>query len=94
MQIIFGSLSIIGLTSKLLPHQELLLMAGFPDPHQASRAATNFIVNVKAIPNGSGVAVTGVSTSVGSQPAIVMTDINPSGGLEQHAPEAQPPQTP
>jgi hypothetical protein len=88
MQIIFGKLSITGLTSMLLPQDALLLMAGFPDPSQASRAATNFIVNIKGIPNGSAVAVTGTATTVGNQPAIVMTDINKAGGLEQHAPEA------
>lgn len=88
MQIIFGRLSIVGLSSMLLPQNALLLMAGFPDPLQAARAATNFIVNVKGIPSGSSVAVTGTPTTVGSQPAIVMTDINTSGGLEKHATEA------
>jgi hypothetical protein len=88
VQIIFGTLSITGLTSILLPQDALLLLAGFPDPAQAARAATNFIVNVKGIPDGSPVAVTGTPTTVGTQPAIVMTDINTSGGLEQHAPEA------
>jgi hypothetical protein len=89
MQIIFGRLSIVNLSSMLLPQNALLLVAGFPDPHQAARAATNLIVNVKGIANGAAVAVTGTPTSVGSQPAIVMTDINMAGGLEAHAPEAQ-----
>jgi hypothetical protein len=89
MQIIFGTLSIAGLNSILLPQNALLLMAGFPDPQQAARAATNFIVNVKGLANGTAVAVTGTPTTIGSQPAIVMSDINPAGGLEAHAPEAQ-----
>jgi hypothetical protein len=89
MQIIFGTLSIVNLTSMLLPQDALLLMAGFPDPQQAARAATNFIVNVKGISSGTAVAVTGTPITVGNQPAIVMSDINPSGGLEQHAPEAK-----
>ena len=91
MQIIFGTLSIRGLDSLLLPQNALLLMAGFPDPHQAARAATNFIVNVKGIASGSAVAVTGMPTTIGSQPAIVMTDINLAGGLEAHAPETKAP---
>ena len=70
----------------LYPQNAVLLMAEFPDPHQAARAATNYIVNVRGIGNGP-VAVTGTPTSVGNQPAIVMSDINSSGGLEQHAPE-------
>lgn len=88
MQIIFGTLSITALESILNPQNAWLLLAGFPDPQQAGWAATNFIVNVKHIPNGSAVAVTGIPTSVGNQPAIVMSDINISGGLEQHAPQA------
>lgn len=91
MQIIFGKLAITGLNSMLFPQDALLLMAGFPDPNQAARAATNFIVNVKGIANGAAVAVTGTPTTVGTQPAIVMTDINLAGGLEAHAPEAQRP---
>jgi hypothetical protein len=91
MQIVFGTLSILGLNSFLLPQNALLLMAGFPDPQQAARAATNFIVNVKGIASGTAVAVTGAPTTIGNQPAIVMSDINPAGGLEAHAPEAQPP---
>jgi hypothetical protein len=71
----------------LRPQNALLLMSGFPDAQQASRAATNFIVNIKGLRSGA-VAVTGTSTSVGNQPAIVMTDINAAGGLEKHAPEA------
>ena len=89
MQIIFGTLSIVGLNSFLQPQNALLLLVGFPDPQQGARAATNAIVNVEAIPNGSMVAVTGTPTSIGQQPAIVMSNINPSGGLEAHAPEAQ-----
>jgi len=94
MQIIFGTLSISGLNSFLLPQNALLLMGGFPDPEQAARAATNFIVNVKAIATGAAVAVTGVPTSIGTQPAIVMSDINLAGGLEAHAPEAKAPAEP
>lgn len=91
MQIVFGTLSIEGLTSMLLPQNAILLMSGFPDPNQAARAATNYIVNIKAIASGTAVAVMGTTTNVGSQPAIVMTDINPSGGLEAHATEFQIP---
>jgi len=94
MQIIFGTLSINGLTSFLLPQNALLLMAGFPDPHQAARAATNFIVNVKDIASGAAVAVAGTPTTVGSQRAIVMNDINTAGGLEAHAHEMKQPQAP
>ncbi len=49
MQSIFGRLSIEGLTSRLYPQNAVLLMTGFPDPHQAARAATNYIVNVKGM---------------------------------------------
>jgi hypothetical protein len=91
MQIIFGTLSINGLISMLQPQNALLLMAGFPDPHQAARAATNFIVNVKGLTSGTAVAVTGTPTTVGTQPAIVMTNINAAGGLEEHAPEVNQP---
>ncbi len=87
MQIIFGTLSIRGLDSFLLPQSALLLMSGFPDPQQAARAATNFIVNIKGLTDGTAVAVTGTPTSIGSQAAIVMSDINAAGGLEAHAPE-------
>jgi hypothetical protein len=87
MQIIFGNLSIRGLDSFLLPQGALLLMSGFPDPKQAARAATNYIVNVKGIADGTAVAVTGMPTTIGSQPAIIVSDINPAGGLEVHAPE-------
>ncbi len=85
MQIIFGTLSIFKLTSMLVPQNDLLLLAGFPDPNQAAVAATNYIVNIKGLGSGSAVAVTGIPTQVGSQPAIIMSDINASGGLEQHA---------
>lgn len=94
MQIIFGTLAIEALNSFLLPQGALLLMTGFPDPQQAARAATNFIVNVKGIASGTAVAVTGMPTTIGSQSAIVMSDINPAGGLEAHAPEAQAPPKP
>lgn len=87
MEIIFGTLAIRGLDSSLLPQSALLLMSGFPDPHHAARAATNFIVNVKGLTDGTPVAVTGLPTPIGSQPAIVMSDINAAGGLEAHAPE-------
>lgn len=92
MQVIFGRVLVHQLISELLPQNALLLLSGFPDPAQASRAATNFIVNVRNIPSGSPVAVTGTPTSVGNQPAIVLTDINAAGGLETHAPEAQFPE--
>lgn len=85
MQIIFGTLSIFKLTSTLTPQNDLLLMTGFPDPNQAALAGTNFIVNIKGLSTGTPVAVTGIPTQVGGQPAIVMSDINASGGLEQHA---------
>lgn len=85
VQIIFGTLSIFKLTSTLTPQNDLLLMTGFPDPNQAAVAATNFIVNIKGLSNGTPVAVKGIPTQVGSQPAVVMSDINASGGLEQHA---------
>ncbi len=85
VQIIFGTLSIFKLTSMLSPQNDLLLLTGFPDPNQAALAATNFIVNVKGLSTGTPVAVTGIPTQVGSQPAVVMSDINASGGLEQHA---------
>lgn len=87
MQIIFGTLSIRGLDSSLLPQSALLLMSGFPDPHHAACAATNFIVNVKGLTDGTAAAVTGMPTSIGTQAAIVMSDINAAGGLEAHAPE-------
>lgn len=89
MQILFGMLVIRQLDSMLLPQNALLVMAGFPDPAQAARAATNFIVNVKGVSSGVPVAVTGTPFMIGAQPAIVMSNINPSGGLEAHAPEAQ-----
>jgi hypothetical protein len=91
MQVIFGTLSLSGLDSFLFPQNALLLMAGFPDPQQASRAATNFIVNVKGLANGTAVAVTGVPTTVGSRNAIVMSDINAAGSLAQHAVELTSP---
>ena len=89
MQVIFGMLVARQLDSMLMPQNALLLMGGFPDPAQAARAATNFIVNVKGIVSGTPVAVTGVALMIGAQRAIVMGDINPAGGLEAHAPEAQ-----
>jgi hypothetical protein len=88
MQVIFGQLVIDDLDSTLVPQNAWLLLSGFPDPEQAARAATNYIVNVKHIKSGTNVAVTGTPTNIGDQPAIIMSDINPSGGLEQHAPEA------
>jgi len=45
MQMIFGTLSISGLNSILLPQDALLLLVGFPDPQQAARAATSFIAH-------------------------------------------------
>ena len=94
MQIIFGTLKITGSESSLMPQNALLVMQGFPDPQQASWAATNYIANVKGIANGTAVAVTGKPTTIGSQPAIVMSDINPSGGLEAHLPAANVPPGP
>jgi hypothetical protein len=94
MQIIFGTLAMAGLNAFLQPQNALLLMTGFPDPQQAARAATNFIVNIRGIANGAAVAVTGIPTTIGNQAAIVMSDINRAGGLEAHAPEAQVPPQP
>jgi hypothetical protein len=85
MQIVFGTLSLRGLSSFLMPQQAWLLMAGFPDPQQAGYAATNFIVNVRHLPDRSPVAVTGMPSSIGQQPVIVMSDINAAGSLMAHA---------
>lgn len=84
MEFIFGAVSIRGLDSFLVPPNAWLLMAGFPDVRQAARAATNFIVNVRRIQNGSHVAVTGIKKTVGQQPAFEMTDINLAGTLALH----------
>jgi hypothetical protein len=87
MEIMFGTLSIIEseLTSLLEPGDNWLLLARFPDPDQAGRAATNFILNVKHLSNGAPVAVTGARNTIGTQPVIVMTDINAAGSLVEHA---------
>jgi hypothetical protein len=85
MQIFFGTLNVTGLSSFLKPPDSLLLMSGFPDPQQASAAATNFIVNVKGLSHGTAVAVTGTASSIGEQAAIVMSDINAGGALAAHA---------
>jgi hypothetical protein len=85
MQIIFGNLSRRDLDSFLNPQNDWLLLAGFPDPQQAAVAATNFIVNIRHLPDGAAVIVTGIPTAVGAQPAIIMTDINPAGELMSHA---------
>jgi hypothetical protein len=84
MQMFFGQLQINGLDSYLVPPNAWLLLGGYSDPQHAGWAATNYIVNVKGLKSGTPVAVSGVATTVGSQPAIVMSDINASGGLEQH----------
>lgn len=87
MQLIFGTLSIDepNLTSLLEPGDNWLLLAGFPDPDQAGHAATNFILNVRHLANGTPVAVTGTRNTIGTQPVIIMTDINAAGSLMQHA---------
>jgi hypothetical protein len=84
MQIFFGQLTINGLDSMLVPPNAWLLLADYSDPQHAGWAATNYIVNVKGLKSGTPVVVSGIQTTVGAQPAIVMTDINASGGLEQH----------
>jgi hypothetical protein len=84
MQIFFGELQINDLDSMLVPPTAWLLLAGYSDPQHAGQAATNYIVNIKGLKSDTPVAVTGVSTTIGTQPAIVMSDINASGGLEQH----------
>lgn len=85
MEIIFGTLMIKGLSSFLEPGDAWLLMSGFPDPNQAGTAATNFIVNVKHLTNDTPVAVTGTRNVIGTQPVIIMTDINAAGTLMEHA---------
>jgi hypothetical protein len=84
MQMFFGQLQINGLDSFLVPPDAWLLLGGYSDPQHAGWAATNYIVNVKGLKSGTPVAVSGIQTTVGSQPAIVMSDINASGRLEQH----------
>ncbi len=85
MEVNFGTISIRGLNSFLVPHEFWLLMAGFPDQKQAAIAATNFIVNVKHLADESDVAVIGVRSTAGSQPVIVMSDLNPAGPLMERA---------
>lgn len=85
MQIIFGTLSIQGLHSFLEPGNAWLLMTGFPDPNQAGVAATNFVVNVKHLADNTQVAVAGTRSTIGSQPVIIMSDINAAGALMAHA---------
>jgi hypothetical protein len=85
VEIIFGSLSGRKLDTFLMPQNAWLLLNGFPDPAQAARAATNFIVNIKHLENGSPVAVTGVRIMVGTQRAIILSDINAAGPLMEHA---------
>lgn len=84
-EIIFGTLSITEseLISNLEPGDNWLLLDGFPDPEQAGRAATKFILK-KHLPNGAPVAVTGTRNAVGTQPVIVMTDINAADSLLQY----------
>jgi len=86
MELIFGTLAINlpELTSLLEPNNVWLLLAGFPDPNQAGHAATNFIVNVRHLSDGP-VAVTGTRNTIGTQPVIIMTDINAAGALMEHA---------
>jgi hypothetical protein len=81
----FGTLSIQGLNSFLTPQSSWLLLVGFPDPKQAAVAATNFIVNVRHLADQAQVAVTGARSTVGSQPIIIMSDINAAGALMAHA---------
>jgi len=85
MEVIFGTLSIQGLNSLLMPQDSWLLLVGFPDPKQAGVAATNFIVNVRHLANQAQVAVTGTRSTLGSQSVIVMSDINAAGALMAHA---------
>ena|SRR5579863_9992538 len=84
MQMFFGQLTINGLDCMLVPPNAWLLLGGYSDPQHAGWAATNYIVNVKGLKSGTPVALSGIQTTVGTQPAIVMNDINASGGLEQH----------
>lgn len=76
MPIIRGTLQINATDAILLPQDALLLLTNFPDAQQAANAAHDFIVKVKGIPNHTLVDVDGVSTSIGEQPAIVMSNIN------------------
>jgi hypothetical protein len=85
MEVNFGALSIQGLNSLLMPQDAWLLLVGFPDPKQAAVAATNFIVNVRHLADQAQVAVTGTKGTVGSQPVIIMSDINAAGALMAHA---------
>jgi hypothetical protein len=85
MEVIFGTLSIQGLNSLLMPQDSWLLLVGFPDPKQAAVAATNFIVNVRHLANQAQVAVTGTRGTVGAQLVIIMSDINAAGALMAHA---------
>jgi|HubBroStandDraft_1064217.scaffolds.fasta_scaffold159204_1 hypothetical protein len=78
MATIRGTVVISTTDAVLIPKGALLLMTGFPDPNQAAGAARDFITKVKGIPNNTLVDVTGVSTNIGAQPAIVMSDINPA----------------
>jgi hypothetical protein len=85
MEVNFGTLSIRGLNSLLMPQDAWLLLVGFPDPKQAAVAATNFIVNVRHLADQAHVAVTGAKSTVGSQAVIIMSDINAAGALMAHA---------
>ena len=90
MELIFGTLSIDepNLTSLLVEAEasdNWLLLSGFPDPYQAGRAATNFIVNTRHLSSGVAVAVTGTRSTIGTQPVVTMTDISAAGSLMQHA---------
>jgi hypothetical protein len=85
MEITFGTLRRNGLSTYLEAGEYWLLMTGFPDPKQAGVAATNFIFNVKHLSENTPVAVTGTKNTIGTQPVIVMSDINAAGSLMEHA---------
>lgn len=84
---IYGTLSIIESqkTSFLEPGNNWLLLDEPPDPAQAGRAATELILNVKHLSNGAQVAVIGTRNTIGTQPVIVMEDINAAGILRERA---------
>src|SRR5215467_3898542 len=85
MHILFGTLSLKGLDSYLMPQSAWLLMSGFPDRQQAAVAATNFIVNVRNLEDGTNVAVIGDPTLVDGRPVIILADANAAGTLMDDA---------
>ena len=85
MQVFFGTLSLRGLDSYLLPQDAWLLMSGFPDHRQAAVAATNFIVNIRNLEDGANVAVIGDPTLVDERLAIILSEVNAAGKLMDHA---------